>query len=429
MCTARPGWQSMSFRVAKYKRRLTNIHINLVDILEVNAEEQWVRVEPLVTMGQLSASLDPLGWSLPIVPELDDLTVGGLVMGTGVETSSHKYGLFQHICVEYELVLADGSVATCSKNEDPDLFYAVPWSYGTLGFLVSVKLKIIPSTRFVRLEYVPVKSTSDIVQKFQEAAEQKNADFVEGIMFSPTAGVIMKGQRTNIAEPGKLNDIGRWYQPWFFKHVESFVETDSSSKDSRVEYIPSRSYFHRHSRSIFWELQDIVPFGNNLWFRLLCGWMVPPKISLLKLTQTSATKRLYEATHVIQDMLVPVDQLDAAIRCFHENARVYPVWLCPFNLPSEPGMLSIPSEKMYVDIGLYGVPGIESYDARTSTRKLEEFVREVKGFQMLYADSYMTRDEFRTMFNHDLYDKVRKRLDCFHAFPEVYDKINVHART
>lgn len=37
---------------------------------------QTVRVEPLVTMGQLTATLDPLGWTVPIVPELDDLTVG-----------------------------------------------------------------------------------------------------------------------------------------------------------------------------------------------------------------------------------------------------------------------------------------------------------------------------------------------------------------
>jgi len=36
-------------------------------------------------------------------------------MGTGIETSSHKHGLFQHICVSYELVLADGQVITCSK--------------------------------------------------------------------------------------------------------------------------------------------------------------------------------------------------------------------------------------------------------------------------------------------------------------------------
>ena len=57
-----------------------------------------MRCEPLVTMGQLTATLDQLGWTIPILPELDDLTVGGLVMGTGIETSSHNYGLFQHIC-------------------------------------------------------------------------------------------------------------------------------------------------------------------------------------------------------------------------------------------------------------------------------------------------------------------------------------------
>jgi delta24-sterol reductase len=49
----------------------------------------------MVTMGQLSRTLDRLGWTIPILPELDDLTVGGLVMGTGIETSSHIYGLFQ----------------------------------------------------------------------------------------------------------------------------------------------------------------------------------------------------------------------------------------------------------------------------------------------------------------------------------------------
>ena len=40
---------------------------------------------------------------------------GGLINGVGIETSSHKFGLFQHCCVEYEVVLADGSVTTCSK--------------------------------------------------------------------------------------------------------------------------------------------------------------------------------------------------------------------------------------------------------------------------------------------------------------------------
>lgn len=123
------------------------VKCNLIDILEVDPEKQTVRCEPLVSMGQLSTTLVTQGWSIAIVPELDDLTVGGLVMGTGVESSSHIYGLFQHICVSFELVLADGSAVACSREENSDLFYAVPWSHGTLGFLTAVELKIIPATR------------------------------------------------------------------------------------------------------------------------------------------------------------------------------------------------------------------------------------------------------------------------------------------
>ena len=73
---------------------------------EVCEKTMTVRVEPLVTMGQLTATLLPLGWTIPVVPELDDLTVGGLINGFGVETSSHKYGLFQHTCTEFEVSVA-----------------------------------------------------------------------------------------------------------------------------------------------------------------------------------------------------------------------------------------------------------------------------------------------------------------------------------
>lgn len=48
---------------------------------------------------------------------------------------------------------------------------------------------------------------------------------------------------------------------------------------------------------------------------------------------------------------------------------------------------------------------------------------------MLYADTYMTREEFRSMFDHTLYDRLREELDCKDAFPEVYDKVSRAARS
>nr|XP_053640235.1 delta(24)-sterol reductase-like isoform X1 [Cherax quadricarinatus] len=427
MCTARPGWQSISFREAAYKKAFHKIQINMVDILEIDTDEMTVRCEPLVTMGQLTHTLTELGWTIPVVPEMDDLTIGGLVMGTGIETSSHKMGLFQHICVAYELVVADGSVLMCSETENRDLFYSVPWSYGTLGFLTAVKIKIIPAQRFVRVEYKPCYSLDDIVNTFtQETTKVEGNQFVEGVMYSLHSGVVMTANMCTAAHPGQLNKIGRWYKPWFFKHVETYL----INHETGVEYFPLRDYYHRHTRSIFWEIQDIIPFGNNVIFRYLLGWLVPPKVSLLKLTQGQAIKELYEKNHFIQDMLVPLTVMKEALAFFEEEVKIYPIWLCPFKLPANPGMLHPLNgeEAVFIDIGTYGKPGVPSYEPTHTTRRIEKFVRKHKGFQMMYADSYMTREEYREMFDHSLYDKMRKKLHCERAFPEVYDKVNRKAR-
>ena len=47
---------------------------------------------------------------------------------------------------------------------------------------------------------------------------------------------------------------------------------------------------------------------------------------------------------------------------------------------------------------------------------------------MLYADTYMTKEEFREMFDHKLYDESRIKYNCLQAFPDVYDKISRNAR-
>lgn len=83
--------------------------------------------------------------------ELDDLIVGGLANGYDIEDSSHIYGLFQDTLVSLEIVQmaglfvpADGRVVRATKdNEYSNLFYAIPWSQGSLGFLVSAEIKLI----------------------------------------------------------------------------------------------------------------------------------------------------------------------------------------------------------------------------------------------------------------------------------------------
>lgn len=50
--------------------------------------------------------------------------------------------------------------------------------------------------------------------------------------------------------------------------------------------------------------------------------MVPPKISLLKLTQGEAIRKLYEQHHVVQDMMIPIKSLEKCIETFHSDLKV-----------------------------------------------------------------------------------------------------------
>ena len=36
--------------------------------------------------------------------------------------------------LEYEIVTADGTCVTATEDENTDLFFALPFSYGTLGY-------------------------------------------------------------------------------------------------------------------------------------------------------------------------------------------------------------------------------------------------------------------------------------------------------
>ena len=126
MCTARPSWMSISQQKLGYKDRMYRVKVDLQDILAISETDMTVTVEPAVTIGFLNIVLVNSGFTLPIVPELDTLTIGGLIMGGGIESTSHKYGLFHKLSVEYEIVTADGECVIATEEENSDLFRAVP---------------------------------------------------------------------------------------------------------------------------------------------------------------------------------------------------------------------------------------------------------------------------------------------------------------
>ncbi|KAE8719223.1 Delta(24)-sterol reductase [Hibiscus syriacus] len=453
VCTARKPWVAVGMRNVDYKRaRHFEVDLSAFrNILEIDKERMIARVEPLVNMGQITRVTVPMNLSLAVVAELDDLTVGGLINGYGIEGSSHIYGLFSDTVVAYEIVLADGRVVRATKdNEYSDLFYAIPWSQGTLGFLVAAEIKLIPVKEYMKVTYTPVVGNlKELAQGYMDSfaprdGDQDNPekvpDFVEGMVYTPTEGVFMTGRYASKEEAkkkgNKINNIGWWYKTWFYQHAQTALK-----KGEFVEYIPTREYYHRHTRCLYWEGKLILPFGDQFWFRFLFGWLMPPKVSLLKATQGEAVRNYYHEMHVIQDMLVPLYKVDDALEWVDREMEVYPIWLCPHRLFKLPVKTMVYPEagfehhhrqgdtqyaQMYTDVGIYYAPGPvlrgEVFDGAEAVRKMEKWMIENHSFQPQYTVSELNEKDFWKMFNADLYEHVRKKYGAVGTFMSVYYK-------
>lgn len=161
--------------------------------------------------------------------------------------------------------------------------------------------------------------------------------------------------------------------------------------------------------------------------------MGAPKVSLLKLTMTRELRRQAFENRVVQDIMVPIEDLAESVRLSDELFQIYPLWVCPtrlFDHGANGGFLrnlaNGGSSQMFVNLGIYGIPPSAEaggYDQVPTARRLEKFVRQRGGYQMLYADIFMTRAEFEHMFEHRLYREMRSKYAAENAFPEVYDKV------
>ena len=82
-------------------------------LLEVNAEERWVRVEPGIVLDELNAQLAPLGMRFaPDISTASRATIGGMMANNSCGARSVLYGKTIDHVIEQTVLLADGSVVT-----------------------------------------------------------------------------------------------------------------------------------------------------------------------------------------------------------------------------------------------------------------------------------------------------------------------------
>ncbi|KAH8600975.1 hypothetical protein B0O99DRAFT_681832 [Bisporella sp. PMI_857] len=102
-----------------------------------------VDVGPGNRLDSISAKLQGTGWTF-VGGRIGNTGVGGLVLGGGLSYMSAQYGWAASSVLEYELVLANGTVIYPSATTHPDLFKSLKGGGNNFGIVTNYKLQAHP---------------------------------------------------------------------------------------------------------------------------------------------------------------------------------------------------------------------------------------------------------------------------------------------
>ncbi len=387
-------------------------------VIEINTNEQYILVEPNVPMDRLVEATLEHGLIPPVVPEYPGITVGGAIQGGAGESSSFKYGGVHDCCLQYEIVLGNGEMITASPNKNEDLFFGTACSYGSLGVITLIKLRLVPAKEYIQLNYHPVKSFEEALSLIENKITE-GVDLIDGIIFKKNRGLIMTGRFSHKKDLPTSTFRNR-YDEWFYLHAEKISENGKP----HTELIPIRDYIFRYDRGAFWGGRDVCSFLKIPFTRLT-------RYVLDGIFKARSVYRILHATNIsqrylIQDLILPKENFVNFLNFTDEILNKYPLWICPLS-PAKNDKLSpnYISTDLAMNVGIYKEFGHDYQHFLKANRDIEQKVRHLGGRKVLYAHAYYPQDEFWEIYDHFWYKSLRKKYFAESVFPDVYEKTRV----
>ena len=146
----------MGGQIATEGATFIDTRARLNDILSLDVKHHIIRVEAGATWRQVQEAIDLHDLSVKIMQSYNNFTVGG-----SLSVNAHgryvNQGAVIHSVRGFTLVLADGTVRHCSREENPQLFDAAIGGYGGIGVITEVELDLVDNVRVERrTERMPV---------------------------------------------------------------------------------------------------------------------------------------------------------------------------------------------------------------------------------------------------------------------------------
>jgi FAD/FMN-containing dehydrogenase len=388
-------------------------------VLEVNAADGWVDVEGMTPYDALvDATLDR-GLMPTVVPQLRSITIGGAIAGVGIESSSFRYGLVHEGIAELEVLLGDGSVVIARPdNAHSDLFFGIPNSYGTLGYVLRARVNTVPAKPFVRLTHIRHAEANAFFSDLARHCES-DADFVDGVVFGPAEHVI---------SVGRFVDAAPYTSDYTYERIYY-----RSLREREEDYLTAHDYIWRWDTDWFWCSKNL--YAQNPVVRRLLGRARLNSVFYTRVMRWNArvgiTRRIdrllgKHPESVIQDVDIPIARAPDFLEFFLREIGILPVWICPFRSPRTHArwpLFPVDAGSLYLNFGFWDVvrPD-EPHPAGHFNRLIERKVQELGGIKSLYSDSYFPENEFWAIYDKTAYDALKKKYDPNGAFKNLYEK-------
>ncbi len=417
--TIRKATPGHSIRDSRYKAGLHVVDVSgLSEILRVDAQAMTVTAEGQVTMGALCAATLAHGLLPAVVPEFRQFTVAGLINGEGIQSSSHRHGVFTHTLVDVELLKADGTTTIASRDAAPDLFFALPESLGTLGLVTAATIRLVRAKPYVRCTYRRFTTMDAYVRAFTAALE--GPDFHEGVVFGADQFVLLTGEFVD--EPGglPLRDPGAEGSPYFFQHVRE----SARRADLTQEVIATPAYLARPERGMWWMLEchvDWPMLTSTSWGRRQLDKATAAAYQSRGFANDDLDTAERDRCLINQDMGVRLERLAEGIRWIQQHLDVYPIWNCAVRLPDAGARAYFDGSTHLVDLGIYGEPMQPAFRRVRDLRALQQMADAAS----LWGTSYLTWEEMVSAHpeRYARYARARDAVDADAAFLHIRDKV------
>lgn len=175
----------------------------LTGLIDADTATGLVTLQAGTPLRDVPALLAPYGLAMTNLGDIDCQSISGAI-STGTHGTGGRVGGIATQVRELSVVLADGSIATCSAGERPDLFAAARVGLGALGVLATVTLQCEP-VFLLSVEERPVRFT-EMVDRFDE--RDAAVDHV-GYFWFPDTGRALSKESTRLPGGAAPAPLGR----------------------------------------------------------------------------------------------------------------------------------------------------------------------------------------------------------------------------